>query len=102
MEVSSPKTDINKLYVNIIFVLMDILAAYYAPNIPQLIISVNDHEHIKYEYIKYEYIKYEYIAYELQFFKTHWHSGRPSEKTHLNNNHPSDNHNKEYFIKKCR
>ena len=74
----------------------------YAPNIPQLIISVNDHEHIKYEYIKYEYIKYEYIAYELQFFKTHWHSGRPSEKTHLNNNHPSDNHNKEYFIKKCR
>jgi len=90
----------NKLCVNVIFILMDILGAYYSPNIPQLIMSVNK--------------LHEYIAFELQFYKTHLHSDRPSDKTntHWHSDRPSDKththlhsnilEKKEYFIKKCR
>jgi GNAT superfamily N-acetyltransferase len=77
------KIDIKepKLILNIIFVLMDILAAYYAPNTPQFIFLPLDtkvldmHQHWQ-----------NYVAFELQFFK-----GRPF-----------DDNKTEYFIKKCR
>ena len=62
-----------KLILNIIFVLMDILAAYYAPNIPQFIFLPLG-------------AWPPYVALELQFFK-----GRPF-----------DDNKTEYFIKKCR
>jgi hypothetical protein len=52
---------------------MDILAAYYAPNIPQFIFNTNI-------------LEYKHVAFELQFFK----------------GFPFENNKKEYFIKKCR
>ena len=73
IEISSTNLKIDTFYVNIIFMLMDILAAYYAPNIPQLILSA-DHD------------TFAHAAYELQFFK----------------GHPFENNKKEYFMRKCR
>ena len=73
IEISSTNFKITTFYVNIIFILMDILAAYYAPNIPQLILSA-DHD------------TFAHAAYELQFFK----------------GHPFENNKKEYFMRKCR
>ena len=73
IEISSTNLKIATFYVNIIFMLMDILAAYYAPNTPQLILSA-DHD------------TFAHAAYELQFFK----------------GHPFENNKKEYFMRKCR
>jgi hypothetical protein len=63
---------IDKIELHIIFILMDILAAYYAPTNLQCALHCDDKI-------------LEYIAYELQFVKSH----------------PFDD-KKEYFVKNCR
>ena len=66
----------KNIAVNVLFVLMEILAAYYAP----LNIS-----------LRMAFVKPMFqIAHTLQFHKAHWHSGRPSENE------------EEYYIRLCR
>jgi len=65
--------NLDKMYLNVVFVLLDILGAYYAPNNPQFIMKCEN---------------YSFIAFELQFFK-----GVPLLEL---------NDKKEYFMRKCR
>ena len=72
----------KNIAVNVLFVLMEILAAYYAP----LNIS------LKMAFVKPMF----HIAHTLQFHKSHWHSDRPMhDKVHSIKE-------EEYFIRLCR
>ena len=68
--------NLDKMSLNIVFVLLDILGAYYAPNNPQFIMRYENMEN------------YSFIAFELQFFK-----GAPLLES---------GDKKEYFMRKCR
>jgi GNAT superfamily N-acetyltransferase len=72
----------KNIAVNVLFILMEILAAYYAP----LNIS------LKMAFVKPMF----HIAHTLQFHKSHWHSGRPMH----DNVHSIKE--EEYFIRLCR
>jgi GNAT superfamily N-acetyltransferase len=78
----SPSYRKKNIAVNVLFILMEILAAYYAP----LNIS-----------LKMAFVKPMFqIAHTLQFHKSHWHSGRPMhDKVHSIKE-------EEYFIRLCR